>query len=138
MNSVIIKILIDNKKIQDILNSIFNRKNKLLLFIKGCEKLPNDVTRKIYEEYLKPDILFEDLINILQILSSRKLYAVPLTIFMPILLQNKILLEYLLKKDDVFKEIYSIHIIKETNMYFHPTYDINSSMAMSWLTHLYH
>jgi hypothetical protein len=131
------EILSDYKKDQEFLNRILERKRKVLLFMKGSQKLPDDIIRKIYEEYLKPDMLYEDLIYTLQLRDSKRLNIKPLKTFIPQLLQNKIFVEYLRKKDSLFNDIYTTHIINKTNTYVNAASTIDS-MAITWLTYLYH
>ena len=113
------------------------RKQKLLLFLKGCHPLPGDVTRKIYEEYLKPEMLYEDLIYTLDLRDSRTLSAGALTALLPRLLENKILVKYLLENDSTFNNIYTHHIINKKKIFVNADSFI-ISMAMSWLFYLYH
>jgi hypothetical protein len=105
--------------------------------MKGCQRLPDDIIRYIYEEYLKPDMLYEDTINVLHLQCSRRLDPDPLIKFIPKLFQNKILVEYLVKNDELFKHIYTGHVINKTNTYKN-VISIIDSMAITWLTYLYH
>ena len=135
--TLMFKLLMDDKKTQEILNRISGRKRKVMLLMKGCQKLPDDIIRKIYEEHFKPEFLFEDLVYIFMHISSRRLDSNLLKNFMPKLLNNKILLVYLLKNDGLFNEIYTNHIIHKKNTYVNVNSAIDS-MAITWLAFLYH
>ena len=135
-HTMIYEVLVDSTKKQEILDSIVDRNKKVLLFLKVCQKLPDDIIRKIYEDYLKPEMLYEDLIYTLQTNSSKQLHAKPLINFIPKLLKNKIIVEYLFKNDCLFNDIYTKHIINKTNVFVNAV-STNASIAMTWLAYLY-
>lgn len=111
--------------------------NRTNIFINFCVRLPYDIVRKIYEEYAEPQMLYDELNLKLNLYSSTILNSYELKIFLPNILKNKILVNYLFKNNQIFKIIYTKHFIKKENDFLLIKCPVES-MALAWLMHLYH
>jgi len=101
-------------------------------------KLPKDIVKLIYINYVNPDIICRKLYVILNSIESNTFNSIPLENYLRThVLQNDIVIKYLIKNDNIFGDIYNSHII-QGNQIFTSFPDIISSLAMSWLMYLYH
>ena len=124
---------------------LINNSNKLLLndikdYVKikyFLKKLPIDIIKMIWIEYIKPDLICLKLDSILNSTKSKQLNYYPLYDYIPFVLNNKFVVEYLIKNNQTFNEIYNTHIINNIKLFINFP-DILSSMALSWLMYLYH
>lgn len=107
---------------------------KIKYFIRN---LPLDIIKKIYKEYIKPDLIYTRLLKILDSFESKQLNNTQLNSFIKIVLSNDIILKYLIKNNKIFNQIYNSHII-EGNKTFKLLPDHLSSMSLCWLMYLYH
>ena len=107
------------------------------IFINFCVRLPYDIVRKIYEEYVEPQMLHDELLLKLNLYSSTILNSYELKIFLPKIIKNDILVNYLFKNNEIFKIIYTNHFIKKKNNFVQIKCPIES-MALTWLMYLYH
>jgi hypothetical protein len=122
-------VTIDRKINKEILDII-----KFKYFIKN---LPIDIVKKIYQDYIKPDLIYSRLLKILCSVESKQLNHMKLNNFIKIVLSNDIVIKYLIKNNKIFNQIYNSHIIKG-NKTFKLSPDHLSSMSLSWLMYLYH
>ena len=101
-------------------------------------KLPSDLLKQIYIDYIKPELICRELNIILKSTKSRELSAEPLENFLrKHVLPNSIVIKYLIKNDKIFSDIYQIHIINgEKRFLLFP--DLVSSLAKCWIMYLYH
>ena len=100
--------------------------------------LPSDLLKKIYIDYIKPELICTELNIILKSTKSRELSAEPLENFLrKRVLPNSIVIKYLIKNDEIFPDIYQTHIInREQTFILFP--DLVSSLAKCWIMYLYH
>lgn len=101
-------------------------------------KLPSDLVKYIYIDYIKPELIYRELNIILNSTESRELSVRPLENFLRThVLPNSILTKYLIKNDNIFQEYYQIHIINgEKTFILMP--DLVSSFACCWIMSLHH
>jgi len=101
-------------------------------------KLPSDLLKQIYIDYIKPELICRELNIILNSTESRDLSIRPLDDFLrKHVLHNSIVIKYLIKNDEIFPDIYQTHIINcEQTFILFP--DLVSSLAKCWLMYLYH
>ena len=101
-------------------------------------KLPSDLVKNIYIDYIKPELICRELNIILKSTKSRELSAEPLENFLrKHVLPNSIVIKYLIKNDEIFPDIYQTHIInREQTFILFP--DLVSSLAKCWIMYLYH
>ena len=116
-------------------NNLINKDNVIIII----NKLPIDIVKIIYINYIKPSLICTELNIILKSYESQKLNNIPLYDYLinNNILQNKIVIKYLLKNDEIFHNIYQDHIINEIQT-FEQFPDIISSLAACWLMYLYH
>ena len=101
-------------------------------------KLPSDLVKQIYINYIKPELICRELNIILNSTESQDLSFEPLENFLrKHVLPNSIVTKYLIKNDNIFKQIYKTHIInrKQTLVLFP---DLVSSLAGCWIMSLHH
>ena len=101
-------------------------------------KLPTEIVKMIYIDYIKPELICRELNVILYSTESRELDSIPLENFLrKHVLHNSIVIKYLIKNDEIFPDIYQTHIInREQTFILFP--DLVSSLAKCWLMYLYH
>jgi len=101
-------------------------------------KLPSELVKQIYIDYIKPELICRELNIILNSTKSRELSAEPLENFLrKHVLPNSIVIKYLIKNDEIFPDIYQTHIInREQTFILFP--DLVSSLAKCWIMYLYH
>jgi hypothetical protein len=90
-------------------------------------KLPSDLVKKIYTDYIKPELICRELYTILNSTESRKLSAEPLENFLRNhVLPDSIVTKYLIKNDEIFSDIYQTHIINRdlVSSYLHNSFII--------------
>ena len=93
-------------------------------------KLPSDLLKQIYIDYIKPELICRELNIILKSTKSRELSAEPLENFLrKHVLPNSIVIKYLIKNDEIFPDIYQTFILFP---------DLVSSLAKCWIMYLYH
>jgi hypothetical protein len=115
---------------------VSNNENKIKYFI---NKLPQDIVNKIYMEYINPELVCTELNLILNSTDSIEFRGCEqLTEFLKKrVLNNKIVVKYLNKNNQIFQKIYKDHII-DGNKTFVKIPDLEYSLALSWLMYLYH
>lgn len=101
-------------------------------------KLPSDLVKKIYTDYIKPELICRELNIILNSTESSELSFEPLENFLrKHVLPNSIVTKYLIKNDNIFKQIYKTHIInRQQTLVLFP--DLVSSLAGCWIMYLHH
>ena len=101
-------------------------------------KLPSELVKQIYIDYIKPELICRELNIILNSTKSRELSAEPLENFLrKHVLPNSIVIKYLIKNDEIFPDIYQTHIInREQTFILFP--DLVSSLAKCWIMYLHH
>ena len=101
-------------------------------------KLPSDIVKNIYIDYIKPELICRELNIILNSTESRDLSIEPLENFLrKHVLPNSIVIKYLIKNDEIFPDIYKTHIInREQTFILFP--DLVSSLACCWIMYLHH
>ena len=102
------------------------------------KKIPEDIKKKIFNEYFKYDLEYEKLDNILKNINSIQLNNNDLVDYFEKndILENSSFIEYLKKKDSIFKNIYNDHYIR--NKITFALMDKLNSMCQCWLMFLYH
>lgn len=119
-------------------NIIFD--DKLLnKFDKNLYEIPDDVKRKIYTEYLQPQIEAEELcknllIN-LETTTSQKLCIEDIIPYIKKILKNDLSIKYLKENNEIFKSIYKDFINNKKN-FIHLGKE--EDFALTWLFLLYH
>jgi len=101
-------------------------------------KLPSDLVKKIYTDYIKPELICRELNIILNSTESRDLSFEPLENFLRNhVLPNSIVTKYLIKNNKIFQTIYKTHIInRQQTLVLFP--DLVSSFAGCWIMYLHH
>lgn len=101
-------------------------------------KLPSDLVKKIYTDYVKPELICRELNIILNSTESSELDIDLLENFLRNhILPNSIVIKYLIKNDKIFSDIYKTHIInREKTLVLFP--NLVSSLAGCWLMYIYH
>ena len=113
---------------------------KFIVKKEGYEKInniPEEIKKKVYIEYIEPDMILTELFQIINCEESRRLNYIPLEAYLKKILHNDIVVKSLIKNDWIFNKIYKSHLI-EKKIYFEKFDDIISSMALCWLMYLYH
>jgi hypothetical protein len=112
--------------------------------------LPDDLKRKIYDDYFKEELIAEKLCNdVLIELNTKNSYCLCKVDLEPLIkkvLENKIAIKNLCEISDVFKDLYTKIIINKSKNFInlYNDSDINkatygaSDLALSWLYMLYH
>ena len=117
-----------------IMSRVSNNENKINYFINN---LPEAIVNNIYMNYIKPELICAELNLILKSVDSMQLNNEPLEKFLEkYVLNNEIVVKYLIKNDKIFKQIYKTHFIDD-NIIFIKMTNV-SSLAMCWLMYLYH
>lgn len=100
--------------------------------------LPTDLVKMIYIDYIKPELICIELNVILYSTESNQLDITPLDNFLrKHVLHNSIVIKYLIKNNNIFRNIYQTHIINnEKSFELFP--DLVSSLAMCWIMYLPH
>ncbi len=100
--------------------------------------LPDDIINLIIFNYIKPDLILMELQDILNSDQSKKLDCELLCGYLKnVILKNDIVVNSLVKNDEIFSKIHNIHIIKNEKT-FVLIDDPIKSMALAWLMYLYH
>ena len=113
-----------------------NFTNNVATFI--INNLPIDIVKMIYIDYIKPDLIYTELNIVLNSIESQKLNSYPLYKFLinNNILQNKIIVKYLVKNDKIFQYIYKKHIINGIQVFIKFP-DMILSLASCWLMSIY-
>jgi len=102
--------------------------------------LPRDIKRKIYDEYFKSAIIYNNKYNILmdeiQSINCVRLNPVNLSPIVQSVIENQQLCEFVQAKNPLFNKLYKRHYI-ENNKYF-VLLNVFDSLVLSWLMYLYH
>jgi len=118
---------------------ISNNKSTVPEIPKACfDDLPNDVKKHIYNEHFHYDMIYSELVQILDNANSRSLDVSELSDYFTSkkILDDKKLIYYLINKNNIFDTIYEQHYIKnKINFVLMNKLD---SMCQSWLMYLYH
>ena len=119
----------------DIIKS--NNNDNYISFI--INNLPTDIVKMIYINYIRPDLIYTKLNIILNSIESQELNCYPLYRFIidNNVLQNKIIVKYLLKNNNIFQIIYQQHIINKIKVFIRYP-NIIESFAKCWICYLYH
>ena len=100
-------------------------------------KLPKDIQKLIIYDHVYPNLILQELSEILNSEQSKKLVYTPILYYLKnVILKNEIVIKYLIKNDRIFNIIYEEHIIKKEKNFI--LLNIIDSMALSWLMYLYH
>jgi hypothetical protein len=82
------------------------------------EKLPDDIQKKIYYDYLEIDILYQEIMNIIYSSSLNEEYNLFKVIKMlDYILSKEKLVNYLCNNDEDFKIAYKYHIINKKHKF---------------------
>lgn len=107
---------------------------------KNIYEIPDDIKRKIYEEYFEPKLkaekLCDELLKNLNTSNSQNLNTKDILPLIKKILENKLAISYLNEIDSTFSMLYQ-HIILEKKRNFVLLLPEND-MALSWLYMLYH
>ena len=119
------------------MSQITNYKNEQKInYIIG--KLPKELVKMIYIDYIKPELICRELNIILESTESRQLDITPLDNFLrKHVLHNSIVIKYLIKNNNIFQHIYQTHIINNEKI-FELFPDLISSLTMCWIMSLHH
>ena len=98
--------------------------------------LPDDVARYIYEEYFVMKNACEKFLKLLHTKSAMSLEHKPLLEPAKALLNHPCAIEYLCRKNPLFKQIYTDHYVKNKKHYELTT--TLQSFVLSILMHMYH
>jgi hypothetical protein len=111
-----------------------NWPNKIL---KNMNEIPKDIQKLIIYDHVEPNLILQELSEILNSEQSMNLVSTPLSYYLEnIILKNEIVIKHLIKNDWIFNIIYEKHIIKKEKNFI--VLNIIDSMALSWLIYLYH
>jgi len=108
-------------------------------FCENISYLPDDVKMKIYKEYFEPKIKESQLKCLLlkcNSFSNQKIIYTLNVKLMKYSIENENVLNYLLKKDIIFKEVYD-QFVNDTLMFKLIT-DKYEKFFMTWFFRLYH
>jgi hypothetical protein len=111
-----------------------NKNNSIITLI---NKLPEEIVKKIYIEYVEPDLIYTKLLAIIKSTESQKLNYLQLNGFIKIVLSNGIVTNFLIKNDKIFNQIYVSHIVNNKKLFMNLPDNV-SSMCLNWLMYLYH
>jgi phosphoribosyl-ATP pyrophosphohydrolase len=98
--------------------------------------LPNDIIRKIYEEYFEAKELCKEFLQKLESEDSKRLRHLSMMEITTQVLQHPCVVEYLRNKSSVFDYYYNEHFVLENPHYAQESRA--ESFILSILTHLYH
>lgn len=100
-------------------------------------KLPIDIKNTIFYDHFKYNLMYEELKHILNSELSQKLnISLLLPYINKFVLNNKKYISFLLKNNEIFKNIYTTHYIDHNKNFI--LMNVNESFALSWLMYLYH
>jgi hypothetical protein len=104
--------------------------------LEDMKKIPENIKTKIYNEYFKHDLKYEKIVTLLKNENSMTLNSIDLINYFKKndLLNNYSFIEYLKKKDSIFKKIYNDHETINTFILMNKL----DSMCQCWLMYLYH
>ncbi len=102
------------------------------------KKIPEDIKKKIFNEYFKHDLEYEKLDNILKNINSMKLNNKELIDYFEEkkILEDSSFIKYLQIKNTIFKNIYNDHYINNKKSFI--LMNKIESMCQCWLMYLYH
>ena len=112
------------------------KRTDLIKTIRLINSLPDDVMRHIYEEYFVGIDTCNKYLKLLESDESRRLKYEHLTEPTRQLLQHPCAVEYLCKKHEIFKKMYTKHYIQHNKSFV--LMDMLHSFIASILMHLYH
>ena len=102
------------------------------------QTLPDDILRTIYDNYLLPEIMYNQLQVILHSKDSQRLNSIELSDYLEnVVFTEPIFIEKLQRENAVFANIYQTEIIQNQRTFKNMT-NIYQNFAMCWLFHLYH
>tara|TARA_A100001015_G_scaffold129603_1_gene143760 strand:- start:5088 stop:5414 length:327 start_codon:yes stop_codon:yes gene_type:complete len=100
-------------------------------------KFPDELKLTIFNEHFKYKLKYNDLTQILNSELSQKLnISLLLPYVQENILNDKEYISFLLKINNVFKNIYTQHYINHQKNFI--LMNVNESFALSWLMYLYH
>jgi hypothetical protein len=104
---------------------------------KDIQKLSKDIQKLIIYDHVEPNLILQELSEILNSEQSMNLISAPLLYYLEnVILKNEIVIKHLIKNDRIFNIIYEKHIIKKEKNFI--ALNTIESMALAWLMHLYH
>jgi len=102
----------------------------------NIKKLPEELKKYIYEEYIETEIFYDKFKEALDSIESQRLNIVKISPFIPIILAKPKYIKYLLLKLYCFKTIYNDHKIKKEKSF--RLMNNGESFAQCILMYLYH
>jgi hypothetical protein len=82
------------------------------------EKLPDEIQKKIYYDYLEIDILYKEIMNIIDSsIIDEEYYLDKVKKILPYILSKEKLVNYLCNNDEDFKIAYNYHIINKKHKF---------------------
>lgn len=98
---------------------------------------PEEIKLTIFNEHFKYQLKYEDLKQVLESETSHKLnISLLLPYVQENILNDKEYISFLIKINDIFKNIYTSHFINHKKTFI--LMNVNESFALSWLMYLYH
>jgi len=103
---------------------------------KNIEKLPEDLKKYIYREFIQTELFYEEFKNIIESKECQSLNATSIYKYIPIILSKPKYIKYLCKKMPFIETIYRDHKIKNNKIFRLMTK--GQSFAQCILMYLYH
>jgi hypothetical protein len=100
-------------------------------------RFPEDLKLSIFNDYIKYNLEYNKLTEILE---SNESHRLNISLLLPYLEKNILndqkYISFLLKNNNIFKNIYTSHYIDNNKCFV--LMNVNDSCALSWLMYLYH
>lgn len=102
---------------------------------KLISKLPDDLIRYIYKEFIETELYYIQFIKALETIESRRLNIIKIKFLIPIILSKPQIVKYFSNKILYFKDVYKSHKIDKKKFL---QLNNGDSFALSILMYLYH
>lgn len=137
MNCVIANILINEETVDcNIVENQEKNRNRSIDLGTVANRLPDDILKKIYYDYLEVPILFSVFKTKLETEECKSIEYKGLARLMPFLLRKPALISYMRKQYYHFDAVYQSHVILGEKGCLLMNFE--NSFACSWLMYMYH
>lgn len=114
----------------------YQDKNRSIDLGTVANRLPDDILKKIYYDYLETPILFSVFKTKLETKECESIEYTGLAKLVPFLLRKPALISYMRKQYYGFDAVYRSHVILGEKCFV--LMDFENSFACSWLMYMYH